>query len=58
MAVDERKGIITFDDSDQPVNGAKIKVIDVEGWPSANPTSAGLPAQTTNTSLPCATAWL
>jgi cell division protein FtsZ len=31
MAVDERKGIITFDDSDQPVNGAKIKVIGVGG---------------------------
>ncbi|MFL6277528.1 MAG: cell division protein FtsZ [Blastocatellia bacterium] len=31
MAVDERKGLIIFDDSDQPVTGAKIKVIGVGG---------------------------
>ena len=31
MAVDERKGLIIFDDSDQPVIGAKIKVIGVGG---------------------------
>ena len=31
MAVDERKGLITFDDSDHPTNGAKIKVIGVGG---------------------------
>src|SRR5918911_5344759 len=31
MAVDERKGIITFDDSDQPVSGAKIKVVGIGG---------------------------
>lgn len=31
MAVDERKGLIIFDDSDQPTNGAKIKVIGVGG---------------------------
>jgi len=35
MAVDERKevrsGIITFDDSDHPVTGAKIKVVGVGG---------------------------
>jgi len=31
MAVDERKGLIIFDDSDQPITGAKIKVIGVGG---------------------------
>src|SRR5438045_7457485 len=31
MAVDERKGLIIFDDSDQPVTGACIKVIGVGG---------------------------
>jgi cell division protein FtsZ len=31
MAVDERKGLIIFDDSDQPTSGAKIKVIGVGG---------------------------
>ena len=31
MAVDERKGLIIFDDSDQPVTGAKIKVIGIGG---------------------------
>ncbi len=31
MAVDERKGLIIFDDSDQPTTGAKIKVIGVGG---------------------------
>jgi cell division protein FtsZ len=31
MAVDDRKGLIIFDDSDQPVTGAKIKVIGVGG---------------------------
>ena len=31
MAVDERKGLIIFDESDHPTNGAKIKVIGVGG---------------------------
>src|SRR5437868_11671740 len=31
MAVDERKGLIIFDDSGQPITGAKIKVIGVGG---------------------------
>src|SRR5437870_7853263 len=31
MAVDERKGLIIFDDSDQPTTSAKIKVIGIGG---------------------------
>ena len=31
MATDDRKGLITFDDSDRPIGGARIKVIGVGG---------------------------